>query len=397
MRRGPRGSAAFPRHCAPRPEGPRGISPYNGAVPAPSPASRRSPARPRGEPTRWAVGVDAGGTWIRVEARSDAGARRALTARARGPAPIEAALRGAWRRWRLTSRVVDGLAVGSRGVWTARERKEAARRLAGLATRVRVIADVEAAHHGALGGTPGILLLAGTGSIALGRDARGRWARAGGLGPLLGDEGSAFAIGRDWLAADAARGLTPRARAIILAPDAVARVAALAPVVLARARRGDRRARRAVAGAQTALAGLGLDLARRLRLAPPVAMSWAGGLMTDAPFRAGVWRAMRRAGLAVAPQAPRAAAIEAATALAVALGPRRKVAAAPARATTAAKPRARGHAGRDGHRVAAAKLGGDRRGRQPSSIAEPGEPGGRPGAMALSGRGRATESDRRRQ
>src|ERR671922_279575 len=48
-------------------------------------------------------------------------------------------------------------------------------------------------------GRPGALLLAGTGSIVLGRDARGRLVRAGGLGPLIGDEGSAFWLGREWL------------------------------------------------------------------------------------------------------------------------------------------------------------------------------------------------------
>ena len=45
----------------------------------------------------------------------------------------------------------------------------------------------------------GVILNAGTGSIAYGRNADGEWARAGGLGPLLGDEGSAFWIGKEAL------------------------------------------------------------------------------------------------------------------------------------------------------------------------------------------------------
>src|SRR3989304_4407417 len=53
-----------------------------------------------------------------------------------------------------------------------------------------------AAPGPAPGRPPGPLVPAGTGSIVIGRDARGRWARAGGLGPLLGDEGSAFWLGR---------------------------------------------------------------------------------------------------------------------------------------------------------------------------------------------------------
>ena len=43
----------------------------------------------------------------------------------------------------------------------------------------------------------GIGLIAGTGSLAFGVDTEGRFTRAGGLGYLLGDEGSGFAIGRD--------------------------------------------------------------------------------------------------------------------------------------------------------------------------------------------------------
>ena len=46
-----------------------------------------------------------------------------------------------------------------------------------------------------------IVLIAGTGSAAVGRDASGNIRRAGGLGPATGDEGSAFAIGRAAIAA----------------------------------------------------------------------------------------------------------------------------------------------------------------------------------------------------
>jgi glucosamine kinase len=48
---------------------------------------------------------------------------------------------------------------------------------------------------------PGVVLIAGTGSIAYGRDAEGHAARAGGWGYLLGDEGSGFWIGRRALSA----------------------------------------------------------------------------------------------------------------------------------------------------------------------------------------------------
>jgi N-acetylglucosamine kinase-like BadF-type ATPase len=54
--------------------------------------------------------------------------------------------------------------------------------------------DAETALVGALGDTEGLLLIAGTGSIAYGRTRAGRCVRAGGWGHLLGDEGSAYAI-----------------------------------------------------------------------------------------------------------------------------------------------------------------------------------------------------------
>jgi N-acetylglucosamine kinase-like BadF-type ATPase len=185
-----------------------------------------------------------------------------------------------------------------------------------------VISDAEAAYHGALGERPGVLLLAGTGSIALGRDAQGRWARAGGLGPLLGDEGSAFWIGREWLRATARRrGLRP-ARRLGVEPDAVTRVAALAPSVLRQARRGDRAARLIVATAHHALAQLVRWTARDLRLRPPVAVSWAGSLLRDAGFRRSVWRAARRQGVRLALVRPRHDAVVAAARLAVRLAGR---------------------------------------------------------------------------
>jgi len=62
--------------------------------------------------------------------------------------------------------------------------------------KIRVTTDLDIAHEAAFGSGEGILLLAGTGSAALGRDASGRFVRAGGRGPWFSDEGSAFDIGR---------------------------------------------------------------------------------------------------------------------------------------------------------------------------------------------------------
>jgi N-acetylglucosamine kinase-like BadF-type ATPase len=254
--------------------------------------------------TRPVVVVDLGGSWVRVA--SSAPGRRAFRAPTPGVAGLPALLARLWRRWKLSRRDVAALGVASRGVWTAGERRALARRLRHLAPRVVVISDVEAAYLAALGDAAGVLLLAGTGSIALGRDRRGRFTRAGGLGPLLGDDGSAFAIGRAWLRAEA---MAPaRIRRLVTAPDAIARVAALAPAVLRRARRGHRAARRIVADAQRALADLVVRAAPRGGRGRPIPVSWAGGLMGDPPFRAGVWRELRRRGRRVTPTAPAAAA-----------------------------------------------------------------------------------------
>ncbi len=60
---------------------------------------------------------------------------------------------------------------------------------------VHVCTDLELTLE-ATGDGPAIVLVAGTGSAAVGRDAQGRIARVGGHGPLLGDEGSAYDIGK---------------------------------------------------------------------------------------------------------------------------------------------------------------------------------------------------------
>src|SRR5580658_4163225 len=56
---------------------------------------------------------------------------------------------------------------------------------------VRVTSDLELSLAAAVGDGPGVVLVAGTGSAAYGRNARGKTARAGGRGPWYSDEGSA--------------------------------------------------------------------------------------------------------------------------------------------------------------------------------------------------------------
>lgn len=71
----------------------------------------------------------------------------------------------------------------------------------GSKARILVVNDALIALVAGAGDRPGIVIIAGTGSIAYGRNAAGRAARAGGWGYLLGDEGSGFWIGRRALSA----------------------------------------------------------------------------------------------------------------------------------------------------------------------------------------------------
>lgn len=61
---------------------------------------------------------------------------------------------------------------------------------------VRVESDAFVAYVGAIGLKPGVLLIAGTGSIAIGRKVDGSMIRVGGWGPHFGDEGGGYWVGR---------------------------------------------------------------------------------------------------------------------------------------------------------------------------------------------------------
>jgi glucosamine kinase len=93
------------------------------------------------------------------------------------------------------------LCAGLAGVGNEAERLAVEQALAGTAASVRVVSDGEIALHGAFGGGPGVLLIAGTGSVAYGRGPDGRMDRTGGWGMYVGDEGSGYALGRAALAA----------------------------------------------------------------------------------------------------------------------------------------------------------------------------------------------------
>ena len=279
----------------------------------------------RGPEDRIVAGADLGGTRIRLVLLSlDGSERRRLTARAPDLANLPGFLQRLWGRWRIKPRTVEALVVASRGVWTRGERRRQERRLRRLARSVKVLSDAEAAYLGALGSAPGLLVLAGTGSIVLGRNSRGRWVRRGGFGPLLGDEGSAFWIGREWLRATTRGEDFEPVRRLVRSPDAPARIARLAVRVLTQARKGNKVPRRIVAEAQRHLAVQTTEAARALGLRAPIAVSWAGQLLEDREFRAGLWRVLRRSGLPFRVVPPRATPVLATAHLALMLSRRQR-------------------------------------------------------------------------
>ncbi len=182
---------------------------------------------------------------------------------------------------------IDEVIVGAAGALRA---PDAARALADalLASlrvqRVAVTSDAVIAHAGALNGEPGVVLIAGTGVVALAVDADGALRTADGWGPWLGDEGGGAWIGaaglRSALRAHDGRGpattLLDAARARFGAPQTwpaqltdAAALASFAPDVLAAD--GDAAARAIVTAAAEALAATA-----RAAGAGPVAM--VGGL-----------------------------------------------------------------------------------------------------------------------
>lgn len=98
----------------------------------------------------------------------------------------------------------DAVCAGLAGLGRARDRSPAL--AAGLAraygtANIVLSSDITISHAGALGGAPGVVIAAGTGSVALAIDQAGKSALCDGWGYLLGDDGSGYAIGRAGLAA----------------------------------------------------------------------------------------------------------------------------------------------------------------------------------------------------
>jgi N-acetylglucosamine kinase-like BadF-type ATPase len=141
--------------------------------------------------------------------------------------------------------------------------------------------DAAITLRAALGREPGIIVIAGTGSIAYGQDAQGHILRAGGWGIPFDDLGSGYDLGRKAVAAALqdydrrgphtllmrricrALGLQNITQVVTL-PLTQDQIAALAPLVVNAARRGDRAARILCWQAGMYLAELASTLIRQL-------------------------------------------------------------------------------------------------------------------------------------
>ncbi len=260
------------------------------------------------------IGADVGGTKTAVAVSVDG----KIAGRADGPgaavrpgralasaSTIIEVVRGALSKaGRLTG---DVLVVGAAGAGRAPEREElrTAIRNENIVGNVTVTTDIEIALAAAFEAGPGIVVSAGTGSVAVGRDQTGKRHRIGGYGWQMGDEGSGYAIGRASLgavsrAADGRSPPTALSQRLLEATrsgdlDALVRwaagaspaeVAALAPHVLAVAAEGDPLAQGIADYAARELSQLAICLLPKMDLSPPVRVAITGGLLSpDQPLR----------------------------------------------------------------------------------------------------------------
>ena len=175
------------------------------------------------------------------------------------------------------------------------------------ADHMAVTTDAHIALSGATAGEPGIVVIAGTGSMALGRNTAGEMARAGGWGYVFGDQGGAFDIVRRALGAalrleEGWGNPTTLHRALLEAGGAASanellhrfyttdwprpRIAALAPLVDQAAGEGDDVARGILEQAAWELAGLASAVRAQLFAESEAAqVTYSGGV-----FRSDVLR-----------------------------------------------------------------------------------------------------------
>jgi N-acetylglucosamine kinase-like BadF-type ATPase len=263
------------------------------------------------------LGIDAGGTKTVCLLADEHGA---VVSEARGPG-ANLHTSGELAVEKVLHEVMQ-TAIGDRGVLPAaiclgvagvdrddemRTVRAIMRRIA-FQARVLVVNDALIALVAGAGDAAGIVIIAGTGAIAYGRNAAGDAARAGGWGHMIGDEGSGYWIGREAVAAvmRAADGRGPATRLTggILAhfgaedvsglPRIVydrdeprQRVAALGPIVQQAASGGDAVAARILEAAADELVLAARSVATRLEMrGDAFTFFLAGGVFPVVPWLA---------------------------------------------------------------------------------------------------------------
>ena len=203
------------------------------------------------------------------------------------------------------STALDAAAIGASGIEAGSGVQQQGQRLAastlGLPEEaVQVTGDERTALAGALGRDAGVLVISGTGCIAVGQNSQGRLHRCGGWGWLLDGAGSAMDIGRDALAlsvqmADGRLAETPlrsalwqalevdspqALKALVVQPDfGAAGFARLAPLVDQQAQMGDPHAAAVLQRSGEALAGMVHTVAGQLDLAAPAVCAVGGAVL----------------------------------------------------------------------------------------------------------------------
>ncbi len=156
---------------------------------------------------RYVLGFDGGGTKTDCVLMDDTGA---ILARSRsGPSnpsrvPLDSAYAALVEAMDKALETGDKSAVDVAGVCgaiagagLAKALPEFHRRLQLKFSKASVFVETDLSMAlSASGEPPGLVVIAGTGSAVIGRDASGALARDGGLGPVLGDPGSAYDVGR---------------------------------------------------------------------------------------------------------------------------------------------------------------------------------------------------------
>lgn len=163
--------------------------------------------------------------------------------------------------------------------------------------RLKVVSDADIALESAHGEDPGIILIAGTGSIVYGRDIDGTIRRAGGWGPIIGDAGSGTAIGIRALRYVASvldgctgatllmrvlseeTGITSHASLIDTVYKDKYQPSALAPLVIRAASEGDRHALAILQECAEELVNLLLCSLRQFSYSDVVPIAYVGGLL----------------------------------------------------------------------------------------------------------------------